>query len=99
MGVLKNEIILTSKISTRNLIPDSIIYLDIKPETSLKRREGKTDLDRYDLKDLDFYNKVRSNYLELRSLLSVIWHTIDGEKSVGKMSEEINDILDKIISK
>lgn len=52
-------------IVTGGLKPDLTLLLDIDVETGLKRNRGANKVDRLELEDIDFHNKVRSGYLEL----------------------------------
>ena len=50
--------------ATAGLAPDLTIYLDIEPETGLKRKLGEAEAIRTGLEDLDFHRLVRAGYLE-----------------------------------
>ncbi|MEM5790927.1 MAG: dTMP kinase [Candidatus Aenigmatarchaeota archaeon] len=77
--------------------PDLVILLDIKPETSIKRKmkENKR-LDRHE-EDLELLKKVRKGYLKLakENVFSKEWIVLDGEKEIEEVSEEIKKIVDK----
>lgn len=51
-GVSKKYIIEVSRIATDNLQPDLVIHYDLAPKIGLKRKRGRDDTDRYDLKDV-----------------------------------------------
>ncbi|HDJ96572.1 MAG TPA: dTMP kinase [Candidatus Aenigmarchaeota archaeon] len=74
--------------------PDIIILIDIKPETSMKRKmKEKGDLDRHE-KDLKYLSKVREAYLKEASL-NVLgkWFIVNGEKSIEEVHKEILKIV------
>lgn len=50
--------------ATGGLTADLTIYLDIDPETGLKRKLGEAEAIRTGLEDLDFHRLVRAGYLE-----------------------------------
>lgn len=45
--------------------PDLTLYLDIHPETGLRRARGRGKLDRIEQQSLDFFHRTRARYLEL----------------------------------
>ena len=76
--------------------PDAIIYIDIKPETSMKRKKkekGKLD---YHESKLEYLKKVREYYLQetKRNVLGKC-HVIDGEKTIEEVHEKILKIIEK----
>ncbi|NCN39090.1 MAG: dTMP kinase [Candidatus Aenigmarchaeota archaeon CG_4_10_14_0_8_um_filter_37_24] len=78
--------------------PDAIIYIDIKPETSMKRKQkekGKLD---YHESNLSYLEEVRRFYEQeaKRRILSK-WHAIDGEKSIEQVHEDVLSIVKKFL--
>ena len=74
--------------------PDIIIYLDVKPETSIKRKiKEKKELDRNEVNE-KFLGDVSKTYLKAarRNLLSK-WVVIDGEKKKDDVFKEILNVL------
>ncbi len=69
---------------------DVIIFTDIKPETSMKRKlKEHGRLDRHE-KDLKFLRRVREFYMrEIKENVLGKWIVIDGEKSIKEVHEEI----------
>ncbi len=78
--------------------PDTIIYIDIKPETSIKRKKrekGKLD---YHESKLDYLKKVRNFYLqEVKRNVLCKWFIIDGEKSILEVHKDILRIVKKFL--
>jgi len=76
--------------------PDAIIYIDISPETSMKRKIlEKKNLD-YHEGNLEYLKKVRSFYLkEMKLNFLGKWYLVDGEKSIEKVNEQILRIIKK----
>lgn len=76
---------------------DAIIFIDIKPETSMDRKikeHGK--LDKYE-KDLEFLKKVREFYLkEIKQNVLGKWIVIDGERSKKEIHEEILEVINSL---
>jgi len=77
--------------------PDLIIFINVKPETGMKRKfdeEGK--LDRHE-KDLEFLRKVREFYLrEIKESVLGKWVVIDGERSKKEVHEDILKVINSL---
>ena len=77
--------------------PDAIIFIDIKPETSMKRKmkeQGK--LDKHE-KNLEFLRKVRSFYQkEIKNKILGKWFVVDGEKEIKEVHEDILKIINSL---
>jgi len=75
--------------------PDLVILLDIKAETSIRRKfREKNELDRHEA-DREFLERVREGYLKLaeEKIFAKEWIIVDGEKSIEKVAEEIQKIV------
>ncbi len=76
--------------------PDIIIYLDISPETSLKRKYGEKagHLDRNERDEVLFTNLIKF-YKEKLISASVFgkWIVIDGEASIEEVTKQIVAVL------
>lgn len=75
--------------------PDSIIYLRIKPETSIKRKrkEKPESMDRNE-KNLQLHRDVSEQYEKLieKDIWSK-WYAVDGEKNIEDVQKQILKIL------
>jgi dTMP kinase len=74
--------------------PDIIIFLDVSPKTSIKRKYNeKRSLDRHE-RDGEFLGKVRESYMNLiKKKILGEWVIIDGEKSIEEVAKEIQKIV------
>jgi dTMP kinase len=97
---LSVEVILNiHKLAIGETIPVITFFIDIPNEVALdrKRNKLKTELDRIELSDNLFYERVRQGYLELASKENR-FRVIDGTKSIKSINEIIiNEI--KILEK
>lgn len=76
-------------------VPDIVIYLDISPETSIKRKFGeKNTLDRHE-GDKKLLVKVRKAYQRLAkdNVFAKEWAIVDGEKSIEVVAADIQKIV------
>lgn len=81
----KAVILSVSKLATGGLMPDMVLHFDLLPELAMLRKEGCTDIDRYDMKKLSFHCRVRDGYLELAQKFPDIWKVIDASQSREKV--------------
>lgn len=77
---------------------DAIIYIDISPETSMKRKKSeKGTLDMHE-KDSEYLGRARKLYFKAvkRNVLGK-WLIIDGEKSITEVHEQILKIIEEFL--
>ena len=76
---------------------DAIIFIDIKPETSMKRKlKEHGRLDRHE-KDLEFLKKVRDFYFrEINENVLGKWVVIDGERDKDDIHEDILKVINSL---
>lgn len=94
-GASKKTIELVSKIATNNLKPDLVLFFDLDPKIGMARKDGREDSDRYDIKKVDFHNKVRKSYRELGKKAGRFWKKIDASKSIEEVHNDTISILKK----
>ncbi|MFZ0454648.1 MAG: dTMP kinase [Ignavibacteriaceae bacterium] len=71
-------------------IPDITFFIDIPVEEAEKRKTGKsvTDLDRIEISEMNFYERVRNGYLEI-SKTEKRFRIMDGRKSIEEIHKNI----------
>jgi dTMP kinase len=76
--------------ATGGLTPDLTIYLDIDPETGLKRKLGESEAIRTGLEDLDFHRLVRAGYLEQMDLAPHgAWARVDASQDKEQVAQTV----------
>lgn len=83
-------------IVTAGLKPDFTILLDIDVETGLKRNKGANKVDRLELEDVDFHNRVRAGYLELASKEPERIKVIDASGDIKSVQKKITAALNAL---
>jgi dTMP kinase len=74
--------------------PDLTIFLDVPPETGMKRRgEGSKSKDRLDLQQQDFYTRVHKGYAELTRKNKERYVIIDATQSIEQVASNVWDIV------
>jgi len=76
---------------------DAIIFIDIEPETSMKRKMGEHGkLDRHE-KDLEFLKKVKEFYFkEINENMLGKWVVIDGERDKDDIHDDILKVINSL---
>ncbi|MFH1386509.1 MAG: dTMP kinase [bacterium] len=64
-GLPEDLVRYVNMISSKGLLPDLTILLDVSPEIGLKRAAGKGAADRFEGEKIAFHQKVRAKYLEI----------------------------------
>lgn len=94
-GLPVETIIKINNLAIGDTIPDLTFFIDIPIEVSIKRKNKKThnDLDRIEISDNSFFERVRNGYLEL-ARTEKRFRVLDGTRSIEEVSEQIvNEIL------
>jgi len=72
-----------NEISTKNSFPDLTFLLDVSVQTGLARRIKAGEMNRLDMENTDFHEKVRSAYLELAKANDHgRWVILDAEQEI-----------------
>lgn len=77
--------------------PDAIILLDVNSKTARSRNQEENDP--FDSESKDFFERVFEGYRDLarKNWSGVPWFVVNGEGSIGQVSEDVRQILDKIV--
>jgi len=79
------------------LKPDIAFILDVDPEKALKRIKKARDT-KEKFEELEFMNKLRKNFLDLKNKLDDNIIIIDSNKTLDKVFEDIRKEIKKIIA-
>lgn len=79
-------------------LPDLTIFVNVRPEVGLKRvfQTPNREVNRLDLENLDFHNKIYAGYLELTKKYDRI-KMVNGEQEINKVVLEAIALIDNII--
>lgn len=86
-------------ISTNNTYPDITLLLDVPVEIGLKRRGESEKMDRLDMEDQSFHEKVRQAYLRLaKENKGNRWIIVDASGDIEEIASNIWNIVESKIS-
>ncbi|MEE8638650.1 MAG: dTMP kinase [Candidatus Margulisiibacteriota bacterium] len=86
-------------ISSKGLIPDLTILLDVSPERGIKRVTELGSLDRFEKEKIEFHKKVREKYLEIAKGDTERIKIINTEgKEIDEVQEKIRKMVEKVLN-
>ncbi|MED3560971.1 dTMP kinase [Bacillus sp. MUM 116] len=98
-GLGIDEVLNINQFAIENMMPDLTIYFDIEPEVGLKRinKNKGREINRLDLEDLEFHQKVRDGYYIILERFSDRMVKIDASETLEEVFEKtIHIIKDKL---
>ena len=79
-------------------MPNITFFIDVKPEICFKRlKDNHREMDRLDLEKMDFHNKVYEGYREIAKMYPNRIVSIDGDRRIEDIIEDINNRIDKLL--
>ena len=93
-GINLNSVKTIQKFAIGLAIPHLTFFIDLPLDEIDKRREkfGATNLDRIELSENEFYNRVRNGYIDM-SLMEKRFVTIDGTLSIEEIHNKIIEVV------
>lgn len=93
-GIGVEEVYQLNLFATEGFTPDVTLYLDVDPEIGLERvNSGDREVNRLDLENMDFHEKVREGYLILAKKNPNRYHMIDANKSLESVYNQVLKVL------
>jgi dTMP kinase len=95
-GLPEDLVRYVNMVSSKGLIPDLTLLLDVTPETGIRRATQNGTKDRFEKEKIDFHKKVRRRYLQIAKedpgRVKVIKTE---EKDIEKIQNEIRKVIDE----
>lgn len=90
-----DEVLKINLFATENTFPDLTILFDIDPRIGLARinKNANREVNRLDVKEIEFYDKIRSTFLELAKNYSNRFVVIDASKSFDDVYQNVLNII------
>lgn len=87
------EKVLEINMFAKEYLPKVTYFFDVRPEVGLARIQGRDKIDRLDLEEFDFHQKVYDGYLEVCKMYPERIKSINGEREISLIIDDIyNDI-------
>ena len=81
----------------KGLKPGLVIYMDIDPIIGLERARGRGKLDRFELEQIDFFNRIRQAYLDMAEQ-NPEFVIIDASQSLEQVTQQVKNAVEAYIS-
>lgn len=79
-------------------MPNITFFIDVKPEICFKRlKDNNREMDRLDLENMNFHNMVYEGYKEVAKMYPNRIVSIDGDRKIEDIIEDIRIRIDKLI--
>ena len=76
--------------ATSGLLPYKTLFIDVSPEVAVKRRQqAGRGRDRLEQEDLQFYDTIRTAFVQLADELPDRYITIDGDRTSDEVEQDI----------
>jgi dTMP kinase len=79
------------------LRPDLTLLLDLPVEMGLQRAGERSEPDRFEKEDRDFFEKVRAGYLQIATREPDRVQVIDASLSLAQVQEQINSVIQRYL--
>jgi len=86
-----------AQVTLKGFKPDLTLYLDLDPKIGLSRAQARGELDRIELEELAFFQRVRAKYQQIAAVDNSIV-TIDASRSMEEVHLAIKTELYKFVS-
>jgi dTMP kinase len=99
-GLGMDQVLAINEFAIEGFMPNLTIYFDIKPEIGLERinRHKNREVNRLDLENLEFHEKVREGYLKLADQFRDRIYKVDASRTVEEVLQEVERKLKEVIS-
>ena len=95
-GMNMDDINAIRKVVLGNFRPDLTIIIDVDPKIGMQRARNRGELDRFELSQIDFFERVRNTYLEYAKTHQDFVSVVDGHKEISAVSHDVIACLDKL---
>lgn len=95
----EEEIFKLNQLALDGVFPDLTIFLDLPPDIGFSRRNGTKKIDRLDLQQKDFYERVYKGYQKLAKEHDKRYFVVDSSKSIEEVADKIWEKVKPLVSK
>ena len=97
-GLDKNAVATLERLVQGQLRPDYTVLLDAPVSIGMARARGRGELDRFEREELEFFERVRSTYLELAEQSSGRYRVIDASVSLQQVQRQLSKVCNELIT-
>jgi dTMP kinase len=94
---LDREAVSTLELLVQGVLrPDCTLLLDAPVSTGMARARGRGELDRFELEELGFFERVRATYLELADSSSGRYRVIDASQPLAQVQQQLLKVCSEL---
>ncbi len=97
-GLPAQQVQQLEQLSQGELRPDYTILLDAPVSTGMARARGRGELDRFEREELDFFERVRSTYLQLAEESSGRFRVIDAAAPLDEVQSRLRKLCRELMA-
>jgi dTMP kinase len=96
-GIDSNKIAVLEDFVQNDLRPDYTFLFDLEADIGLSRAQSRGETDRFEQQHIDFFNRVRTQYLKMADENQQRYRIINAQFDLDTVQKQIVDVLDEII--
>ncbi|XMB86554.1 dTMP kinase [Mycoplasmatota bacterium WC44] len=98
-GIGMDKVYEINKVVIDEFMPDLTLFFDVKPEVGLRRiAENLRDVNRLDLEDKNFHNKVYEGYKILTERFKTRIKVVNGEQTIDNVRRDAIKVLEEFLN-
>ena len=86
------------KLVQGDLRPDYTLLFDLEADIGLGRAKSRGETDRFEQQHIDFFNRVRNQYLKMAEDDKQRYRLIHAQYDLAQVRAQVSDVIDKIIA-
>ncbi len=96
-GIDSHNIQILENLVQGSLRPDITFLFDLDAEIGLSRAQSRGETDRFEQQHIDFFNRVRNQYLKMANDNTDRYRIVNAEHELDVVQEQINGLLNELI--
>ncbi|WP_423363684.1 dTMP kinase [Mycoplasma sp. P36-A1] len=94
-GLGVEQVLSINNFAIQGKMPDLTIFFDVKPHIGLARiaSNNNREVNRLDLEDIEFHQKVYDGYLMIRDMYKSRFRTVDASQDIDTVFEQVKNII------
>lgn len=97
-GISKDAISILETMVQGSLRPDYTFLFDLEANIGLSRAKSRGETDRFEQQHIDFFNKVRNEYLRMAETNQDRYRIVNAQHDLPTVQTQINGLIHDIIS-
>jgi dTMP kinase len=95
-GIDPNQIKLLENLVQNDLRPDYTFLFDLEANIGLARAQSRGETDRFEQQHIDFFNRVRAQYLKMAEANKDRYRIINAQHDLETVQQQITTVLDEL---